>query len=91
MIIGDFILNTLALEYKLAEKTVKFHRINNQWSTLFEENPLLRTEQIGFFTAFITIIFRTLFWVLKVIFYLAMLSLLLNCAYHWRDIIDWFI
>lgn len=35
------------------------------------------------------IVFYTLYWVFKVIVYLAAISLAINCCYHWRSIMAW--
>jgi len=36
-----------------------------------------------------TSVFYIIYWALKIIFYLALFSLLVNFIYHWRKILSW--
>lgn len=70
---------------------MRFYRIDNQWGNIFKDNPLLRTKEVGFLMTLIFIVFKLLYWFIKFIIYCALLSLILNCMYHWRDVMEWFL
>jgi hypothetical protein len=84
IIIGEVLFMNFAATFDMNSSTISFHRLNNIWGKLFANGPSLPT---GFFHKIASIVE----FFFKIIFYMSLMSLLINLYFNRRKIMKWFI
>ena len=91
IVIGDFIFDAFAMEYDLENRILKMHRLDNNWSKYYDANRKhTQGSEYGYFLGFVYFLFVLIWYVFKFIFFLAILSILINCYYRRDQLFDWF-
>jgi hypothetical protein len=62
------------------------HRLNNQWAEYFikAEHRKYDRRHVNFIWMLFILVFKSIWWIFKIIAVLAMIALALNCFYHWK-------
>ena len=64
-------------------------RKENQWNDLFDQTVVVPSKA-GFFKSLVTLVYHILRYIFKVIFWLAVIALVVNLIIHWKKILTWF-
>jgi hypothetical protein len=83
IIIGEVLFINFAVTFDMNNRTVSFHRLDNIWGKLFVNGPSLSTNILHKFASLLTLLF-------KIIFYMSLVSLLINLYFNRRRIMKWF-
>ncbi len=86
---GSVIWDLYNLEYDINKRYVIFHRKTTQFDDLFNLDTI-KLSEVSFLYGLCLIVYHTLRYILIAVFWLAILSVMVNAILQWRSILSWF-